>query len=228
MTKISQLSELSTITSDDIFVIVNDPAGVASTKKVTAQRLLEFVDSELGVDIVPVSGGGTGATNASDARTNLGLGSLARQSMDNVTITGGSVSIDGIFNTGLSLSSNSFSTAKVSARSPVTDFKSVAEVPIFTVPNDHMFLIDSMEIVTISIENAGVPPKVRFGVTDDESLFYPPTRMTSNAFGERHVIETPQHGIESGSVVSFGVTEASTAISHSGVAVVTGYLLKTI
>lgn len=41
---------------------------------------------------VPISKGGTNATTAADARTNLGLGSLAVQNSDDVNITGGSVS----------------------------------------------------------------------------------------------------------------------------------------
>jgi hypothetical protein len=40
---------------------------------------------------VAVVNGGTGATTASDARTNLGLGTIATQSSSNVTITGGSI-----------------------------------------------------------------------------------------------------------------------------------------
>lgn len=40
---------------------------------------------------VPLTDGGTGASNASDARTNLGLGTIATQNSSNVTITGGSI-----------------------------------------------------------------------------------------------------------------------------------------
>lgn len=40
---------------------------------------------------VPVASGGTGATTAADARTNLGLGSISTQSASNVAITGGSI-----------------------------------------------------------------------------------------------------------------------------------------
>ena len=39
-----------------------------------------------------VADGGTGASNAADARTNLGLGSIATQAANNVAITGGSIS----------------------------------------------------------------------------------------------------------------------------------------
>lgn len=176
--------------------------------------------------VVAVANGGTGVTNTTALATSLGLGTLASQNQDNVTITGGSISIDGLFNVGLVLSSNSFSTAKMCARSPVTNFVDVAEVPIFTVPEGYMFLVDSMEIITISISGADIPPKVRFGVLGNEGLFYPPARTTSNSFGDRHIVENPQNGVDAGSVVSFGITEVSTAISHTGVAVVSGYLLK--
>jgi Collagen triple helix repeat (20 copies)/Chaperone of endosialidase len=40
---------------------------------------------------LPLANGGTGATTASGARTNLGLGSLATQNANNVSITGGTI-----------------------------------------------------------------------------------------------------------------------------------------
>jgi hypothetical protein len=40
---------------------------------------------------LPVAQGGTGASSAADARTNLGLGSIATQASSSVTITGGSI-----------------------------------------------------------------------------------------------------------------------------------------
>jgi hypothetical protein len=43
--------------------------------------------------IVAVANGGTGASNSTTARTNLGLGSLATQNSNNVTITGGSITL---------------------------------------------------------------------------------------------------------------------------------------
>jgi hypothetical protein len=44
-----------------------------------------------GISTIPVSNGGTGATNSADARTNLGLGTLATQNFNAVSITGGSI-----------------------------------------------------------------------------------------------------------------------------------------
>lgn len=44
-----------------------------------------------GGNTIPVANGGTGATSASSARTNLGLGTLATQDASAVAITGGAV-----------------------------------------------------------------------------------------------------------------------------------------
>lgn len=44
-----------------------------------------------GGSLVPISRGGTNATTAEDARTNLGLGTMATQDANNVAITGGTI-----------------------------------------------------------------------------------------------------------------------------------------
>lgn len=201
MPKISQLPQLPSLTADDLFIVVNDPSGSPATKNATVQSLSDFIES--------------------------GLGTMAGQNQDNVTITGGTISVTGLFNAGLTLATNTFSTARVSVRSAITDFKVVADSNIFTVPTGYMFLVDTMEIVTTGISSAGTPPKVRFGVVGDAASLYASSLTTSNSLGQRHVVENPQNGLAAGTVVTFGITEASTAATHSGVAVVGGYLLKT-
>ncbi len=67
------------------------------TQAVNLANFANNLDSSGGVSpsalnaAVPVSKGGTNATTAADARTNLGLGSIATQSASSVSITGGTI-----------------------------------------------------------------------------------------------------------------------------------------
>lgn len=54
-------------------------------------KFQEYNGSSWDDKILAVAGGGTGAANAADARTNLGLGTLATQNSNAVSITGGSI-----------------------------------------------------------------------------------------------------------------------------------------
>ena len=134
--------------------------------------------------------------------------------------------VAGSFNTGVTLASNSVSTGRISVRSPIVNFKTVQETSIFTVPSGYMFLIDTMEVVTTAASGSGDAPTMRFGNTGYSAAYYDPSVISSSSVGARHVIEHPQNGAVAGTVVTVGVTVASALTSHSGVGIVTGYLLK--
>ena len=109
--KITELSELveADLANDDVLPIVDVSTGtthkvkkqtlasaLAGVSAITATTPLAASASTGSVTLsigsaVPVASGGTGATAAAAARTNLGLGSIATQAADSVAITGGSV-----------------------------------------------------------------------------------------------------------------------------------------
>jgi hypothetical protein len=173
-----------------------------------------------------------GAANASALITTLGLGTMSLQDANNVAVTGGTIggitnlSIEGVFNPGLTLASNTYSNVKVSVRTPLVSLKSVADTELFTVPAGYMFLIDTMEVLTTSISGAANAPDVRFGNVGDSAAYYAAATTLSNAVGSRHVIDIAQDAAAANTVVTFGVVNSSTATSHMGCGIVTGYLVK--
>ena len=90
------IKQANSITTDDL--TVTETATIANLALTTA---------------LPVSSGGTGATSSSDARTNLGLGTMAVQNASSVSITGGSAS-------GLTITGGSINGTTVGASSPST------------------------------------------------------------------------------------------------------------
>lgn len=69
----------------------NPPTGAIRYRR--AQNKFQEWDGAAWQDkTIAVAGGGTGAITAADARTNLGLGTIAIQDANNITITGGSIS----------------------------------------------------------------------------------------------------------------------------------------
>lgn len=67
------------------------PTGYVRLDSVTNMRFEKWSGSAWVVFTLGLLGGGTGATTASGARTNLGLGTIATQDAATVNITGGTV-----------------------------------------------------------------------------------------------------------------------------------------
>lgn len=66
-------------------------SGLGSLAEQNANNVSITGGSITGITDLAVADGGTGASNATDARTNLGLGTIATQAANNVSITGGSI-----------------------------------------------------------------------------------------------------------------------------------------
>jgi hypothetical protein len=213
---IRDLSELLTLFADN------------NSNQITAQDLRDFI-------VTTDSWRFSGDYNDLDNKPNLG--SLSSQNSNNVNINGGNLSnvssiqtnqlsISGSINTGLNLSANSFSTAKVSIRSPIANLKQVNENEIFTVPENCMFLIDSMEMLTISIVGTNDALQARFGNTSSPEEYYSSSLIKNYNVGDRHIIEMAQNAAIPGSVVTFGVVVGSNAETHQGVGIIHGSLIR--
>jgi hypothetical protein len=166
------------------------------------------------------------------------LGTLSSQNSTDVNISGGTLnglnnvqtlqlSVTGLLNTGVNLSANAFSTAKISIRSAIVDLTKIGETNIFTVPANYMFLIDSMEILTTMIAGTNTTLQTRFGNNFNSSEYYASNIIKNNSVGERHIIEIAQNAALSGSIVNFGVTTPSSAPMHEGAGIINGTLIKT-
>jgi hypothetical protein len=213
---IRDLSELLTLFADN------------NSNQITAQDLRDLIVT---TDSWRFSG------DYNDLYNMPSLGTLSSQNSNNVNISGGSLSninnlqasqlsISGIINTGLNLAVNSFSTAKVSIRSPIVNLKQIAENEIFTVPDNFMFLIDSMEILTTSISGINNSLQARFGNNLNPEEYYSASQINNFNIGDRHIVEISQNAAIPGSTVTFGVVSGSSASFHEGAGIIHGSLIK--
>jgi hypothetical protein len=161
-----------------------------------------------------------------DPVAKLGLGSISNQDANNVVITGGEITVDGNFNTGVILSNNSYSTGEISIRSPIINFKNSGSTNIFIVPTGYVFLINSMEIVTLEIESEVTGPFVSFGNSSSSNDYYGPILHEGYLSGGRHIAQFPQDAILENTIVTISVTTPSSSSTHNGFGIVTGFLLK--
>lgn len=74
--------------SGNLYMAITDSVGIVPTTTANWKRLNGVSTAD---GVVTVAGGGTGATTAANARTNLGLGSIATQNANAVAFTGGTI-----------------------------------------------------------------------------------------------------------------------------------------
>lgn len=156
----------------------------------------------------------------------FGLGNMSLQNADDVDITGGKISVDGFFNTGVILSNDSFSTGEISIRSPNINFKNTGVTNIFLVPVGYVFLINTMEIITLEIDSLLKLPKVSFGNTSFQEEYCKSIILKSDAVGSRHIIKSPQDGIPENTIITISVLENSDSSVHTGFGIIRGSLIK--
>jgi hypothetical protein len=114
----------------------------------------------------------------------------------------------------------------VSLRSSEIDFTNSGYLDIFSVPYGCMFFINSIEILTTSLESKGEPPSIKLGDQIDDSCYYKETFIASNNLGSRHIIEDPQEASLEGTTIRLSVGTPSTAIIHKGFCIINGVLFN--
>jgi hypothetical protein len=104
---------IATLDTNGNLVLAPNGTGAVSMSKVAVTG-----GTITGITDLAIADGGTGASTAADARTNLGLGTIATQAANSVAITGGSISgvaFSGSFTGVTSIESGTFATSAAAA-----------------------------------------------------------------------------------------------------------------
>lgn len=120
-----------------------------------------------------------------------------------------------------------FSSINFNFQSPLINFKSTGSTTIFTVPANHVLLLDEREVVTTAINTPATAPTLSIGESGDADAYEGNFVTTSNSLNSREVIENRENAIAAGTVITATVVSASTATSHTGFVVLSGKLLRT-
>lgn len=119
---------------------------------------------------------------------------------------------------------DSYSTERIYKTQKI-NFKITGNYNILTVPNNYLFMIDTMEVLTTDTNNASSAPYIKFGNTNDLQAYKTPIQTTSNSTYSRHIFDSPQDAVPAGTIITASISTGSTAINHSGFLLFKGTLI---
>lgn len=103
------------------------------------------------------------------------------------------------------------------AQSQRINFKTTGNFNILTVPNNTLFLIDSMEVITSDISSPNfTAPTVRFGNTSDFAAYQNTILTTSNFPYARHIFDNPQNAVPALTTITASIISGALSSTHSG------------